>query len=156
MLHRSRVGLQKWGNSLPQKPRLTPFFLRRFGKQRFFPRLLNAIGVLSSTKEGKVICEIDGWVLGGVQLRCWCCAVPELFVGLTVCARLTAVCSGCFLLRSVGVLLEVLFCVRLCFRHLRSLRVISPAGTPQPSTSFPWPKIPWFYRPGPGRSTSSR
>ena len=32
-----------------------------------FPRWLKAIGVLTSSKEGKVICQIDGWVLGGVQ-----------------------------------------------------------------------------------------
>ena len=31
------------------------------------PRWLKAIGVLTSNKEGKVICEIDGLVLGGVQ-----------------------------------------------------------------------------------------
>ena len=35
----------------------------------FFPRELKAIGVLTSNKEGKVIFEIDGWVLGGMQFE---------------------------------------------------------------------------------------
>ena len=33
----------------------------------FFPRWLKATGVLTSNIEGNMICEIDGWVLGGVQ-----------------------------------------------------------------------------------------
>ena len=33
----------------------------------FFPRWLKATGVLTSNKEGEVICEIDALVLGGGQ-----------------------------------------------------------------------------------------
>ena len=39
----------------------------RFLRPVFFPRQLKAIGVLTSNKEGKVICEIAGRVLGGMQ-----------------------------------------------------------------------------------------
>ena len=35
----------------------------------YSPRQLKAIGVLTSNKEGEVICEIDGLVLRGVQFR---------------------------------------------------------------------------------------
>ena len=34
----------------------------------YFPRWLKALGfLLLLSKEGKGICEIDGWVLGGMQ-----------------------------------------------------------------------------------------
>ena len=32
-----------------------------------FPQIAESYGVLTSNKEGNVICEIDGWVLGGMQ-----------------------------------------------------------------------------------------
>ena len=43
----------------------------------FFPQL-KAIGVLTSNKEGKVICEIDGCLLGGMQLGCCRCSFGVL------------------------------------------------------------------------------
>ena len=55
------------------------------------------VGLLTSNKEGKVICEIDGWVLGGVQFGA---LLQELFWDAVwgACrrtfARLTAGCSG--------------------------------------------------------------
>ena len=38
-----------------------------WGSFLFFSRELKAIGVLTSNKEGRVICKIEGWVLGGMQ-----------------------------------------------------------------------------------------
>ena len=44
------------------------------------PRELKG-SIVTSNKEGKVICEIDGWVLGACSLGCWCrCCWGVLFV----------------------------------------------------------------------------
>ena len=46
------------------------FFLNcSFGPRKrchLFPQIAESYGDLTSNKEGTVICEIDGWVLGGV------------------------------------------------------------------------------------------
>ena len=52
----------------------------------FFSRWLKAIGVLPCNEEGKVICEIDGLVPGGVQFGV---LVQVLFWGV---ARIFALC----------------------------------------------------------------
>ena len=85
----------------------------------YFPRWLKAIGVLTSNKEGKVICEIDGWMLRGMQLGA---LVQVLFGGLgdsQVCfceidgkilggMQFGDSCAGAVLGCCCGVLLEVL------------------------------------------------
>ena len=34
----------------------------------FIPQIAESYRLLTSNKEGKLICEVDGWVVGGVQL----------------------------------------------------------------------------------------
>ena len=75
---------------------LTPIELTGNTFALFHPQIAESYGVLTSNKDGKVLCENDGWVLRGMQIG--------------VLVRVLFWCAG----DGAGAVLQALFWVAAC------------------------------------------